>query len=131
MFPKMLDAGKHKDIVLALNSGKIVGATFAALSPCPLQDDLVWPSTLGSNCASVACVGIAKDGRGTGAGVGMVAYAFKLLFERGADGVFIDWVSMKGFYERFGATQWESKYSDGSRKVAASQDTRTESHSAT
>lgn len=47
----------------------------------------------------------------------MVAYAFRNLAQREADGVFIDWVSMKGFYERFGAKQWEAKYCDGSRKV--------------
>lgn len=119
MFPKMMDAGKYQDVILAENGGKIVGATFAALAPCPLLDVLTWPSTLGQDCGSVACVGIAKDGRGKGAGVGMVAYGFKSLTERGADGVFVDWVGMKGFYERFGAKQWEAKYCDGSRKVAA------------
>lgn len=113
----MMSAGKYEDIVLAVCGGTIIGATFAALAPCPLLDQLVWPGTLGKNCGSVACVGVAKAGRGTGAGVGMVAYAFRNLAQRDADGVFIDWVSMKGFYERFGAKQWQAKYCDGTRKV--------------
>lgn len=113
----MMSAGKYEDIVLAVRGGTIIGATFAALPPCPLLDQLVWPSTLGKNCGSVACVGVAKAGRGTGAGVGMVGYAFRNLAQRDADGVFVDWVGMKGFYERFGAKQWQAKYCDGSRTV--------------
>lgn len=112
-----MSAGKYEDIVLAVKGDTIIGATFAALPDCPLLDQLVWPSTLGKNCGSIACVGVTKAGRGTGAGVGMVAYAFRNLAQRGADGVFIDWVTMKGFYERFGAKQWQEKYCDGSRKV--------------
>lgn len=112
-----MSAGKYEDIVLAVKGGTIIGATFAALPDCPLLDQLMWPSTLGKNCGSIACVGVAKAGRGTGAGVGMVAYAFRNLAQREADGVFIDWVTMKGFYERFGAKQWQAKYCDGSRTV--------------
>jgi hypothetical protein len=49
----------------------------------------------------------------------MVAAAIQDLERRGADGVFIDWVGMKGFYERFGPTKWEAAYWGSTRKVTS------------
>lgn len=70
--------------------------------------------TSGKACGAIACVGVSAAARGTGAGVGMTASAMLDLERRGADGVFIDWVSMLGFYERFGVRAWEAPYTDAS-----------------
>lgn len=71
----------------------------------------------GKRCGGIACVGVSAKSRGEGAGVGMVASALQDLEKRGADGCFIDWVEMKGFYERFGLTTWEAPYHESARKV--------------
>lgn len=111
MFTKLFCAGRAGDIHLAVNKdSQIIGATVAAMPGSPMTDELAWPATLGKACASIACVGVSDKARGTGAGVGVVAAAIEELERRGADGVFIDWVSLKGFYERFGTAQWEAPY---------------------
>lgn len=110
MFTRLFRAGRADDIHLAIWKGKIIGATIAAMPGSPMTNMLAWPDTLGEKCASIACVGISKEARGKGAGEGLVAAAIQELERKGADGVFIDWVSLKGFYERFGVKQWESPY---------------------
>ncbi|BEJ17471.1 hypothetical protein CspHIS471_0608720 [Cutaneotrichosporon sp. HIS471] len=82
----------------------------------PAHERLAWPDTLGTACGAIACVGVSSAARGTGAGVGLTASAMVELGRRGADGVFIDWVSMRGFYERFGVSEWEA-YVTASRVV--------------
>lgn len=64
----------------------------------------------GSTCGIIACVGVAASTRGSGAGVAMVASATQNLIDRGADGCFIDWVDMDGFYEKCGYKKWEKAY---------------------
>ena len=64
----------------------------------------------GKSCGCIGCVGISAKRREAGAGSGLVASAMMEMQRRGADGCFIDWVSMKGFYERFGVKQWEAGY---------------------
>ena len=40
----------------------------------------------------------------------MVASATQNLIDRGADGCFIDWVDMDGFYEKCGYKKWQKAY---------------------
>ena len=53
MFPRLIDAGRMRDIHVAWDKdGKLVGATVAALhkegeGPSPMHDALAWPDTLG------------------------------------------------------------------------------------
>lgn len=47
----------------------------------------------------------------------MVASAFENLASRGADGCFVDWVSLKGFYEKCGFEKWASGYYESWRTV--------------
>ena len=128
MFPALIDAGRKEDIHVVWNKeGEIVGATVAALPKSgeegPMHKSLAWPITLGespvqtielkpgSRCGVIACVGVAASTRGSGAGVAMVASATQNLIDRGADGCFIDWVDMDGFYEKCGYKKWEKAYS--------------------
>ncbi|KAL1408343.1 hypothetical protein Q8F55_005151 [Vanrija albida] len=117
-FPRFIAAGRAGDIFLALSKkGEIIGATLAAMPGSPVHAQMAWPDLLGSKCSVIACVGVSAKSRGEGAGVGLCAAALIDLVKRGADGCFIDWVSMVGFYERFGLKQWEAKYWDGGRWV--------------
>ena len=55
--------------------------------------------------------------RGNGAGVALVATATSHMAVRGADGCFIDWVGIKGFYELVGYKKWERGYRGAGRWV--------------
>ena len=53
MFPRLIDAGRMRDIHVAWDKdGKIAGATAAALKDgeesSPMHDALAWPVTLGT-----------------------------------------------------------------------------------
>ena len=50
----------------------------------------------------------------------MVATALSNLAKRGADGCFVDWVHLDGFYELVGFKQWERSYREASRWVVPS-----------
>ncbi|GMK57685.1 hypothetical protein CspeluHIS016_0405190 [Cutaneotrichosporon spelunceum] len=117
LYPVFFDAGRQADLHLAVRGGKIIGATIAAMPGSPAHERLAFPDSLGTvpcqarlisgnACSVVACVGVGAAARGSGAGVGMTAAAIADLTRRGADGVFIDWVNMRGFYERFGVAEW-------------------------
>lgn len=127
LFAVLLSAGRTADIHLAVREGRIIGATVAAMPGSPAHERLAWPDVLGESprgrltagtaCAAIACVGVSAGARGTGAGVGLTAAAMLELTRRGADGVFIDWVAMLGFYERFGVRGWEAPYVTATRVV--------------
>jgi len=95
----------------------------------PVHRNLAWPSTLGElescphshlgdHCAAIACVGVAKDARNTGTGLAMLTTALKHLADRGADGCFVDWVSLKGWYQKVGFEPWERGYREAWRDIS-------------
>ncbi|KAG4427415.1 hypothetical protein IFR05_017101, partial [Cadophora sp. M221] len=56
----------------------------------------------------IAAVGVDKKARGRGVGLALVGRAMENLKERGVDGIFIDSVVIRDFYERLGfETRWE------------------------
>jgi beta-N-acetylhexosaminidase len=116
LFGIFFDAGRPEDLHLAIKDGAVIGATIAAVKGSPAHERLAWPDTLGE-CGAIACVGVGAGARGLGAGVGLTAAAMADLERRGADGVFIDWVGMLGFYERFGVCTWAAPYVTASRVV--------------
>lgn len=50
----------------------------------------------------IACVGVDKEARGKGIGLALLVAALKNMQERGVEGVLIDWVAIRGFYEILG-----------------------------
>ncbi|RSH90428.1 hypothetical protein EHS25_001033 [Saitozyma podzolica] len=125
MFPALIDSGHRDDIHCAFDpQGNVVGATIAALYRSGSGEPrnaahaaLAWPETLGKACGIIACVGVASSTRGSGAGIGMVASAVLDLARRGADGCFIDWVHLDGFYQKCGFVPWERPYWEAQRSV--------------
>jgi beta-N-acetylhexosaminidase len=56
----------------------------------------------------IATVGVDKSARGKGVGLALMVKAMENMRERGVEGVFIDSVAIRGFYERLGFdTCWE------------------------
>ena len=58
----------------------------------------------------IAAVGVDKSARGKGVGLALVVKAMENLRERGVEGILIDSVFIRGFYEQIGfETVWESE----------------------
>jgi beta-N-acetylhexosaminidase len=56
----------------------------------------------------IACVGVDKSARKKGVGLALLVKAMENMRERGVEGVLIDWVVIRGFYENLGFSQiWE------------------------
>ncbi|KAF4622739.1 hypothetical protein G7Y89_g14286 [Cudoniella acicularis] len=56
----------------------------------------------------IAAIGVDDSARGKGVGLALMVKAMENMRERGVEGVFIDWVVIRGFYERLGfETYWE------------------------
>ncbi|KAL4969575.1 putative beta-N-acetylglucosaminidase [Aspergillus stella-maris] len=77
------------------------------LPPSP-QVDKIWamPAVCGPSTGLIGCVGVDREQRGSGIGIGLVAAAMESLQKRGVEGVFVDWVAIEGFYERLGFGVW-------------------------
>ncbi|KAL5001120.1 acyl-CoA N-acyltransferase [Aspergillus recurvatus] len=93
--------------------GAQVGWTLM-LSPSSslLQSNWAMPSVCGSNIGLIGCVGIDKEHRKSGVGIALVAHALRDMKDRGIEGVFVDWVSVEGFYEKIGFNTW-ARYRTG------------------
>ncbi|KAI9371897.1 acyl-CoA N-acyltransferase [Aspergillus egyptiacus] len=106
-----LDPSAHPSCIMAAfdAEGKQVGWTLM-LPPSSsfLQETWALPPLCGPNTGLIGCVGIDKDARGSGIGLALVSHAVEDLRERGAEGVFVDWVSMDGYYEKLGFKVWRS-----------------------
>jgi len=50
----------------------------------------------------IACVGVDESARGKGVGQALMVKAMENMRERGVEGVCIDWVMIRGFYEKLG-----------------------------
>ncbi|KAL4739701.1 acyl-CoA N-acyltransferase [Aspergillus similis] len=93
--------------------GAQVGWTLM-LSPSSslLQSKWAMPSVCGPNTGLIGCVGIDKEHRKSGVGIALVAHALCNMKNRGIEGVFVDWVSVEGFYEKVGFYVW-ARYRTG------------------
>lgn len=60
----------------------------------------------GSKTGLIACVGVDAEARKGGVGVAMLASAIENMKKRGMEGVLIDWVVIRGFYEKLGFEVW-------------------------
>ena len=50
----------------------------------------------------IACVGVDESARKKGVGLALLVKAMENMRERGVEGVCIDWVGIRGFYETLG-----------------------------
>ena len=109
------ELGDYHDLLVA-REGDVNGKLIASLvlnttgRSSPYRTDLVWihPDLFDTNSGGMACVGVASEERGRGIGIGIVAYANKVLRERGVHKSYVDWVELVDFYSRTGYQTWRS-----------------------
>lgn len=109
------ELGDYHDLLVAREGdkdGKIIASLvlYTNEGSHKYRTDLVWthPDLFGAGSGGMACVGVASEERGRGIGLGIVAYANKVLKERGVKKSYVDWVELVDFYRRTGYQTWRS-----------------------
>jgi len=100
----------HEVMVAFDESGAQVGWTWMCSPECPINQEFAFIPLLPSKDKTglIACVGVDKSARGKGFGLALLIAAMKNMRERGMEGVLIDWVAIRGFYETLGyEVYWE------------------------
>lgn len=70
----------------------VVGQDFAFLPLLPSKE----------KTGLIACVGVDESARKRGVGLALLVKAMEFMKDRGLEGVLIDWVVIRGFYETLG-----------------------------
>lgn len=97
-------------IMTAFNSqGQQVGWTLMLSPDSPvLKRNWAFPQICGPKTGLIGCVGVDADHRKSGVGLALISHAVENMKNRGIEGVFVDWVSLKGWYEQVGFETWRS-----------------------
>ena len=101
-FARPISQGRHRDIVVALREGMIVGALTLR---GPDQHHL-WRKKLGERMGEIDNVGVEKSQRTQGIGLSLVGYATQAMRERGVEKVLIGNTWLKDWYGRLGYRVW-------------------------
>lgn len=85
-------------------SGAQVAWTLMCSSSATVIGDFMFLPIMASkgNTGLIACVGVDKEHRGKGIASLLLAEAILDMKKRGVTGVFIDWVTIRGLYEKLG-----------------------------
>ena len=96
---------QHHEVMVAFDeSGAQVGWTLMCSPSATLCQYFAFLPLLPSKekTGLIACVGVDKKARGKGVGLGLMVAAMDNMRDRGIEGVLIDWVVIRGFYETLG-----------------------------
>lgn len=89
--------------------GKQVGWTLMLPPSSPLlQRDWAFPPLCGPKTGLIGCVGVDVAHRKGGVGLALICHAIENMKQRGIEGVFVDWVTLDGWYEQVGFEVWRS-----------------------
>ncbi|KAF2147574.1 glycoside hydrolase family 3 protein [Aplosporella prunicola CBS 121167] len=106
-FATLADRGLHRQAMVArAPSGEQVGWALMLEPGLPVWQELALPPLCGEATGLLACVGVDEPWRKRGVGLAMSASAVADLRARGVKGVFVDWVELRGWYERLGFATW-------------------------
>ncbi|KAI7905389.1 glycoside hydrolase superfamily [Cokeromyces recurvatus] len=103
--------GDYQDFLVARDlEGRIIGSLilYTTGQSHPSRTDLIWTDLFGYESGGLACVGVSKELRGKGIGIGLVAHANQELKQRGVKKAIVDWVDLVDFYNRTGYQKWRS-----------------------
>ena len=98
-------ANQYHEVMVAFDeSGAQVGWTLMCSATCPICQQFLFLPLMPSKDKTglIACVGVDESARGKGVGLALLVKAMENMRERGIEGVCIDWVTIRGFYETLG-----------------------------
>ncbi|RYC84819.1 hypothetical protein BFJ63_vAg12299 [Fusarium oxysporum f. sp. narcissi] len=104
--------GQHHEVMVAIdpNTNKQIGWTLMCSFGSSAGDVFAFLPLLpsGEKTGLIAAVGVDEAARGRGVGLALVVKAMENLKERGMQGILIDAVAIRGFYEKLGfEARWE------------------------
>lgn len=101
----MAAANEHHEVMVAFDeNGTQIGWTFMCSPSALISREIAFLPLLPTkeNTGLIACVGVDESMRKKGVGLALLINALKNMRERGIEGVMIDWVVIRGFYEQLG-----------------------------
>jgi beta-N-acetylhexosaminidase len=114
-YERLAAANQHHEALVAFNeTGVQVGWTLMCHPDSVIGRDFAFLPLLPSKKRTglIACVGVDESARKKGIGLALLVKAMEDMRARGLEGVLIDWVVIRGFYETLGFdVVWEyAKY---------------------
>ncbi|KAI9743394.1 MAG: hypothetical protein M1818_003241 [Claussenomyces sp. TS43310] len=107
-YEKLATAKQYHDIMVAFDSaGSQIGWTLMCSPSSPVCQSFAFMPLMGPQTGLIACVGVDAEARKGGVGLAMLASAMENMRKRGVEGVLIDWVVLRGFYEKLGYEVWK------------------------
>ncbi len=81
-----------------------IGWTLMCSHSATICDDFAFLPLMpaGDKTGLIACVGVDESARGGGVGLALLVKSMEDMKQRGVEGVCIDWVVIRGFYENLG-----------------------------
>ncbi|KAF7587056.1 hypothetical protein BBP40_007813 [Aspergillus hancockii] len=116
-----LDPSEHPSSIMTAfdPNGKQVGWTLMLSHESPIiKTHWAFPPLCGPKTGLIGCVGVDADYRKEGIGLAMLCHAIEDMKQRGVEAVFVDWVSLDGWYEKLGFKVWRS-YRTGTMQLNA------------
>ncbi|KAH6684545.1 putative beta-N-acetylglucosaminidase [Halenospora varia] len=104
-YERLAARNQHHEVMVAFDeSGAQVGWTLMCSPAAIISNDFAFIPCMpsGQDTGLIACVGVDEKARGGGVGLALLVKAMENMRERGIKGVCIDWVVIRGFYERLG-----------------------------
>lgn len=104
-YEQLAKANQHEEVLVAFDeSGAQVGWTLMCRPNSLLGPGFAFLPCLPSKDKTglIACVGVDASARKKGVGLALLVKAMEYMKERGLEGVLIDWVVIRGFYETLG-----------------------------
>ncbi|KAH6715139.1 putative beta-N-acetylglucosaminidase [Leptodontidium sp. MPI-SDFR-AT-0119] len=111
-YERLAAANQHHEVMVAFDAetNAQLGWTLMCSPSAVVLDDFAFINLLPSkdNTGLIGCVGVDKAARGKGVGLALLVKAIENMKERDVEGVMIDWVTIRGFYEHLGfEVAWE------------------------
>ncbi|EKD16423.1 uncharacterized protein L3040_008524 [Drepanopeziza brunnea f. sp. 'multigermtubi'] len=112
VYERLAAANQHHEIMVALDpeTNAQLGWTLMCSPSAVVLEDVAFISLLpsGEKTGVISCVEVGKEARGKGVGLALLVNAIEHMKSRGLEGVLIDWVVIRGFYEQLGfEAAWE------------------------
>jgi beta-N-acetylhexosaminidase len=111
-YERLAAANQHHEVMVAFDpeTNAQIGWTLMCSHSAIISDIFAFLPLMPSKDKTglIACVGVEKSARGKGVGLALLVKAMENMKERGVEGVCIDWVVIRGFYENLGFVPfWE------------------------
>jgi len=96
----LIDAGRYRDIFVALENGEITGMVMGSCN------ETIWQERMEKPVGELACMGVVRACRGRGIGKALAARVTLDLQQRGMVTGYLRWTSLEDWYGSLGYRRW-------------------------